>query len=100
MLLMAKGYRILARGYRGPSAEIDIVARKRSTIVFIEVKARGSAEAVDVALGAAQRRRITSAAEHFLARHSECAGLDIRYDLILLSPAAWPRHIRAAFDAS
>src|SRR5258705_10354744 len=40
--LMAKGYRILAKRFRTPHGEIDIVARRRNLIVFIEVKARAS----------------------------------------------------------
>ena len=38
--LMAKGYRILAKRYRTPHGEIDIVARRRNLIAFVEVKAR------------------------------------------------------------
>ena len=38
--LIAKGYRILARRYRSPAGEIDIVARRRGTLIFVEVKAR------------------------------------------------------------
>ena len=38
--LLAKGYRILARRFRTPHGEIDIVAKKRQLIAFIEVKAR------------------------------------------------------------
>ena len=41
-LLMAKGYRILAKRFRTPYGEIDIVARKRNLLVFVEVKARAS----------------------------------------------------------
>ena len=37
--LMAKGYRILAKRYRTPYGEIDLVARRRNLVVFIEVKA-------------------------------------------------------------
>ena len=40
--LMAKGYRILAKRFRTPYGEIDLVARKRNLIAFIEVKARAS----------------------------------------------------------
>ena len=40
--LMAKGYRILAKRYRTPHGEIDIVARRRNLIAFVEVKARAS----------------------------------------------------------
>ena len=40
--LMAKGYRILAKRFRTPYGEIDLVARKRNLIAIIEVKARPS----------------------------------------------------------
>jgi putative endonuclease len=69
LLLLAKGYRILARRWRAPGAEIDIVARRGGTIVFVEVKARRSMDLAEIALTPAQRRRITRAAELFLARH-------------------------------
>ncbi|MEA2929937.1 MAG: putative endonuclease, partial [Hyphomicrobiales bacterium] len=32
--LIAKGYRIVARRWRSPLGEIDIVARRRSTLIF------------------------------------------------------------------
>ncbi|MGZ3409867.1 MAG: YraN family protein [Xanthobacteraceae bacterium] len=38
--LLAKGYRIHARRFRSPAGEIDIVATRRGTLVFVEVKAR------------------------------------------------------------
>ena len=38
--LIAKGFRILARRYRTPVGEIDIVARRRKLLIFVEVKAR------------------------------------------------------------
>ena len=38
--LIAKGHRIVARRWRSPVGEIDIVARRRGTLVFVEVKAR------------------------------------------------------------
>jgi putative endonuclease len=37
-----RGFRILARNYRAPSGEIDIVARRGSLLVFCEVKARAT----------------------------------------------------------
>ena len=39
-LLIAKGFRILARRWKSPVGEIDIVARRRQLLVFVEVKAR------------------------------------------------------------
>ena len=42
MFLIAKAYRIVARRWKTPFGEIDIVARRRHTLVFVEVKARAS----------------------------------------------------------
>jgi hypothetical protein len=39
-LLIAKGFRILARRWKSPFGEIDIIARRRRLLVFVEVKAR------------------------------------------------------------
>ena len=41
MFLIAKAYRIVARRWKTPFGEIDIVARRRRALVFVEVKARG-----------------------------------------------------------
>src|SRR5438876_5510143 len=38
--LIAKGFRILARRWRSPVGEIDIIARRRALLIFVEVKAR------------------------------------------------------------
>ena len=38
--LKAKNYTILARNYHSRFGEIDIIARKQSTIIFVEVKTR------------------------------------------------------------
>lgn len=40
LLLSLKGYRILARNYVVRGGEIDLVARRGSTVIFVEVKAR------------------------------------------------------------
>ncbi|MDP4857645.1 MAG: YraN family protein, partial [Desulfobacterales bacterium] len=40
--LRKMGYRILEQNYRTVLGEIDIIARDRDTLVFVEVKARTS----------------------------------------------------------
>ena len=40
--LKLKGYRIIETNYRSPAGEIDIIAREKETLVFVEVKARRS----------------------------------------------------------
>lgn len=91
--LRLKGYRILARGFRAPEGEIDIVARRGRVVVLVEVKARPSAEAAAYAIAPRQRRRIERAALRFLSQHTRHAGCDLRFDAILVSPWRLPRHL-------
>ena len=98
--LMAKGYRILARRFRTPHGEIDLVARKRDLVAFIEVKARASLDDAAYAVTPRQQARIIAAAEAWLMAHPEHAELELRFDAVLIAPRRLPRHLLAAFDAS
>ena len=100
VLLIAKGFRILARRWKSPVGEIDIVARRRSLLVFVEVKARANLDDAAWAVTERQRSRIVAAAEAWLARYADARIRDIRFDAILVAPGRIPRHIPAAFDAS
>lgn len=98
--LMAKGYRILAKRYRTPHGEIDIVARRRSLIAFVEVKARASLDEAAYAVTPRQQQRIIDAAQGWLVAHPEHAEFELRFDAMLIAPRSLPRHVLAAFDAS
>jgi putative endonuclease len=98
--LMAKGYRILAKRFRSPYGEIDIVARRRSLLAFVEVKARASLDEAAYAVTPRNRRRIIDTAQAWLMTHPEHADFDLRFDVILIAPRHLPRHLLAAFDAS
>ena len=98
--LMAKGYRILAKRYRTPHGEIDIVARRRNLIAFVEVKARASYDEAAHAVTPRQQRRIIDAAQGWLVAHPEHAEFELRFDAMLIAPRSLPRHVLTAFDAS
>jgi putative endonuclease len=98
--LMAKGYRILAKRYRTPHGEIDIVARRRNLIAFVEVKARASLDEAAFAVTPRQQARIIDAAEAWLVAHPQHAEFELRFDAVLIAPRHLPRHLLAAFDAS
>ena len=98
--LIAKGFRILARRWRSPLGEIDIVARRRRLLVFAEVKARASLDEAAESVSDRQRRRIAAAAEIWLAANPDKTIRDIRFDAILVAPGKIPRHIPAAFEAN
>ena len=97
--LRLRGWRVVARRWRCPAGEIDILARRGRVLAVIEVKSRAEFATAASALAPRQRRRITRAAEAFLLQRSDLAGLDLRFDLMLVAPLRLPRHWRAAWRA-
>jgi putative endonuclease len=98
VFLIAKGFRILARRWKSPVGEIDIVARRR--LVFVEVKARQDRDDAAWSVTERQRWRIIAAADAWLARYPDDRIRDIRFDAMLVAPGRIPHHIPSAFDAS
>ncbi len=98
MRLRLAGWRILARNWRVPVGEIDIVARRGRVLAFIEVKARGFDLGADPVPVPAQQRRITRAAEMFLAHHAALGACFGRFDVMFVGPWPsfrffWPTHV-------
>jgi putative endonuclease len=98
--LMAKGYRVLAKRFRTRHGEIDIVARRRNLVAFVEVKARATFDEAAYAVTPRQQARIIAAAQAWLVAHPEHAEFELRFDAVLIAPRRLPRHLLAAFDAS
>ncbi len=101
--LVAKGHRIVARRWRSPVGEIDIVARRRNTLVFVEVKARDSHAfgAAAEAVTGLKRRKITELALDYMMRNhlSDCP---CRFDVVSIhfdSGRAVIDVFQKAFDA-
>lgn len=97
--LQMKLYRIRERRFKTPMGEIDLVAEKGSTVVFIEVKQRAATADEALTFAAINRERITRAAQLWLTRNPDAVGRDFRFDVILLAPGRWPRHLINAFSA-
>jgi putative endonuclease len=97
LLLRLKGFRIVARRYKTPVGEIDLVALKGKRLAFIEVKRRKTQEDAVWTLPAKQRRRIVRAAQYWLAGHPDYTGHDIAFDVVLAAPWTLPRYIANAF---
>jgi putative endonuclease len=98
--LMARGYRVLAKRFRTPHGEIDIVVRRRNLLAFVEVKARATLDDAAYAVTPRQQQRIINAAQVWLMAHPEYAEFELRFDAVLIAPRRWPRHLLAAFDAT
>jgi putative endonuclease len=91
--LRLRGWRIVAAGWRCPSGEIDIVARRRGVLAIVEVKARRDLDSAAISLLPRQRRRIARAAAAFLSARPEFAALALRFDVMLVAPLRLPRHL-------
>ncbi len=96
-LLRLKGFRILARRYRHPAGEIDIIARRGNLIVFAEVKARTTAGEALSAITPHQRRRIERAAESFAASAPGLQNSALRFDIVAVGSTGWPVHLSDAW---
>ena len=97
LLLLAKGFRPLARRYKTPLGEIDLIVKRGRVIAFVEVKARGLERDALESVGVSSERRIADAADLWLAKHPAAAGYDVRYDMVLMLPWRLPRHLTDAF---
>ena len=97
LFLQAKGYRILDRRVRTPLGEVDLIAIRRSVVVFVEVKHRASLDLAADSVTPGSWQRIARAAEFWMARHSRLSECGWRYDIIAVAPGRLPRHIRDAW---
>ena len=97
--LIVHGYRILARRFRSPYGEVDIIARRGKRLAFVEVKRRPTVIEAEWSFGPTQGERIGRAAEHFMRRHRRYRDHEMGMDLILIGRRGWPRYLPNAFHA-
>lgn len=95
--LMMKGYRIQAMRFRAKTGEIDIIARKKELIAFVEVKARRSEADALFAVGRKSQHRIHSASLIWISKQKDAADLSWRYDIVAVMPWRIPVHYEGAF---
>lgn len=97
ILLRTQGYSILARRFKTPSGEIDLVARRGSRVAFIEVKRRATIDDAAEAVTRKLRGRVRHAAELWLQDHEDDPTVDPAFDVVLMAPGQWPVHMTDAF---
>jgi len=95
--LYVKGYSILAQRFKTPLGEVDIIAKRLKTIVFVEVKMRQTLSEAAESINFKNRSRVSNAAELYLQKHPEYNNFEIRFDALVLAPYAWPEHITNAW---
>lgn len=95
--LRLKGYRVLARRYKTPVGEIDLVAKRGRSIAFIEVKARQKIDDALAAVTPSMQSRIIRAAQYFMSRHTNYGDMALRFDLMAMAPPFYIRHLDNAW---
>lgn len=90
--LRLHGWRILGSRVRVRAGEVDLIAKRRRTIAFVEVKTRATQAELDFAIDAQRLRRVVAAATMLAPRYAK-DGEDIRIDVVLIAPWTMPRHL-------
>lgn len=91
--LRLHGWRIVGERVRTRRGEVDLIARRGRTLAFVEVKTRGDAAALAIAIDEYRLRRVVDAAEGLVARYGKGAD-EIRIDVMLVRPWRVPVHLK------
>ncbi len=88
--LEAKGFRIIDRKFRVRDAEIDLVARDRDALVFVEVRTRRGAYPGMAALSITRKKaaKLLVAVQWYIERHPDAADLPLRIDVVAIELGA------------
>lgn len=84
--LKKNGYRIIDKNFRCPLGEIDIVAREKGTIVFVEVKTRKSSKLgyPEQAVGIRKQKKMSQLALWYLQKR-KLADISARFDVVAIT---------------
>jgi putative endonuclease len=88
-----RGYRVLAENVWAGGNELDLIVRRGGRLVFCEVKAKlgdGYGDPAEM-VGIEKQRRLRRAAAAWLGAHPELAGLEIRFDVVAVTPCGVTR---------
>lgn len=99
--LLSKGYSIIDRNWRTRTGEIDIIAYKEETLVFLEVKTipNGTLDMLQRELNQQKFKRILKTSKRFLLNHREYSNSYVRYDVIVVDMPGYESiyHVENAF---
>lgn len=86
--LVSKGFKILERNFRTTFGEIDIIAKKKSTLIFVEVKSEFSGDGflAEEKIDKRKKEKILKVAEFFLVKNFQKLSKikEIRFDVIVV----------------
>ena len=94
LFLVLKGYQILKWRYKSHFGEIDILAKKATTLIAVEIKARRSHALIHQVLSPKQVDRIQRSLQFFVSRHEKYQNYSLRLDFIAFNKCFMPKHYR------
>ena len=101
--LLKKNYTILERNWRFKKYEVDIIAKHENTIVFVEVKSRGTDAFGDpeMAVTRGKQRFLVTAADQYIRENN--IELESRFDIVsilVINNNITVKHLEDAFYPS
>jgi putative endonuclease len=98
--LERQGLKLVARNWRCPGGELDLVMRERDTLVVVEVRKRSRSDYGDAfeSVHGRKRGRLIRAAQMFLAGHPQYARSPVRFDVVAVDGANAVEWLPAAFE--
>jgi putative endonuclease len=98
--LAAAGCRIVARNARYRDGEVDLIARERDVLVFVEVRMRVSLRfgGAAVSVNTLKQKRIARAAQHWLLAEYGERWPACRFDVVTVDGSGTIEWIRNAFQ--
>lgn len=101
--LLKKGYEIIAKKYTIKGGEIDLIAKKNNTLVFVEVKTlpHGSVDTLNLVFSYKKKLAVSKTARVFLEHNRQYSDCLKRFDAIIIDLPGMPQvvHIKDAFQS-
>jgi putative endonuclease len=100
--LLKIGFNIIAKNYRSPFGEVDLIGTEfyedRHTLVFVEVKSWKtlSIGSLEQSISKKKQQRIIETAKYFIKTNREYRSMIVRFDLVFIGQEGF-RHIRSAW---
>jgi putative endonuclease len=84
--LKKKGFKVIERNYHCLLGEIDLIAREKDTVVFVEIKARSSLDCglPQEAVDRFKQKRLIQVARFYMAEHNLKENIPARFDVVAI----------------
>ena len=96
IFFLSQGYRCIAWRKATPVGEIDFIVKRKTQLIFVEVKYRKTYPHDDP-ISYHQKQRIVRAAKYFLSGHQDLIEYDMRFDAFIFTLNTFPKHIKNAW---